>query len=129
MCIRYNAVIMPPRDPQLLSLESVLSIFTGMETIPPQGFDLSPTLVFNSEGIFPTASTCAHELCRPTILYHYFIVRRQHWVIPHMVTLACYRLIKCYISMCAGHSFPFFMIVFATAIVKQNQLVCISLGQ
>lgn len=55
--------------PQLLSLENVLNFFTGSEVVPPQGFDPKPTLLFNSENIFPTASTCAIELCLPTRYY------------------------------------------------------------
>ena len=37
--------------------------------VPPQGFDPKPTLMFNSENIFPTASTCAIELVLPTRYY------------------------------------------------------------
>ena len=55
--------------PHLLSLENVLNFFTGSEVVPPQGFDPKPTLMFNSENIFPTASNCTLELCLPTRYY------------------------------------------------------------
>ena len=69
----YNTVLLFTADctaPHLLSLENVLNFFTGSEVVPPQGFDPKPTLMFNSEIMFPTASTCALELCLPTRYYN-----------------------------------------------------------
>ncbi len=51
-------------NPVTLSL--VLSFFSGSEVIPPQGFPNKPTLNFNADDPFPTASTCAIELTLPT---------------------------------------------------------------
>ncbi len=49
-----------------VSLESILSFFTGSDTVPPLGY-ASVTLSFNKHNIYPTSSTCAVELTLPTI--------------------------------------------------------------
>ena len=39
-----------------VSLEEVLSFFSGASKIPPLGFDIAPSLSFNHKAIYPTAS-------------------------------------------------------------------------
>lgn len=51
------------------SLKQVLSFFSGSEYLPPLGFGREPVLMFTSCGPFPTASTCALQLCLP-IQFH-----------------------------------------------------------
>ena len=53
-----------------MSLPEILAFFTGTERVPPLGFDHPPTLRFDSNNIFPTASTCALELTLPTCYYN-----------------------------------------------------------
>ena len=50
-----------------VSLETVLSFFTGASEVPPLGFPHSPQLNFSSTSPYPTASTCAIELTLPTM--------------------------------------------------------------
>ena len=50
-------------------LSTVLSFFTGAESLPPMGFGMAPVLRFDPSNMFPTASTCALELTLPT-KYH-----------------------------------------------------------
>ena len=45
------------KDPRHLPLEEVLIFFSGSDGVPPVGFDLPPTLTFDEESVFPTAST------------------------------------------------------------------------
>ncbi len=52
-------------DAQSVSLQRVLSFFTGADEVPPQGFPRDPVLNF-AEQHLPTASTCALELTLPT---------------------------------------------------------------
>ena len=51
-----------------VTLETVLSFFTGGEEIPPGGYGamLHPFLNFNNEQPYPTASTCSINLTLPT---------------------------------------------------------------
>lgn len=49
-----------------VTLENILSFFTGSDTIPPLGY-ASVTLNFNKDNLYPTASTCAVELTLPTM--------------------------------------------------------------
>ncbi len=48
-----------------VSLEMVLSFFTGADDIPPLGFPHDPQLNFSPTSPYPTASTCAIELTLP----------------------------------------------------------------
>lgn len=50
-----------------VSLEMVLSYFTGATEVPPLGFPHNPQLNFSSISPYPTASTCAIELTLPTM--------------------------------------------------------------
>ncbi len=50
---------------ECVTLPSLLSFFTGADTVPPTGYS-SVTLNFNHENMYPTASTCAIELTLPT---------------------------------------------------------------
>ena len=52
-----------------VSLESILSFFSGGESVPPMGFETQPVLYFSSSAVLPTASTCAITLTLPTC-YH-----------------------------------------------------------
>ena len=52
-----------------VSLSLVLMFFTGVEYPPPTGFDNGAEMWFDSESVFPTASTCALVLTLPT-KYH-----------------------------------------------------------
>ena len=47
-------------------LSTVLSVFTGAESLPPMGVGMAPVLRFDPSNMFPTASTCALEFT----LYH-----------------------------------------------------------
>ena len=49
-----------------MSLEDILSFFSGASNVPPLGFDISPSLLFDHEAVYPTASTCALQLTLPT---------------------------------------------------------------
>ena len=45
----------------------ILPFFCGATTVPPCGFPPGkPTLHFNHNDVYPTASTCVLELTRPT---------------------------------------------------------------
>lgn len=51
-----------------VSLEEVLSFFTGADREPPLGFPVIPKLEFlHSDGILATASTCSLILRLPTV--------------------------------------------------------------
>ena len=54
-----------------ITLETVLSFFTGAEEIPPGGYGalVQPHLNFNDIQPYPTASTCAIALTLPTKYY------------------------------------------------------------
>ena len=45
--------------------------FSGSSCIPPVGFDLTPTLLFNEENVFPKAFTCALFLMLPFMYKEY----------------------------------------------------------
>ena len=47
-----------------VSLEDVLSYFSGASQIPPLGFDMTLSLTF-SNAVYPTASTCSLSLTLP----------------------------------------------------------------
>ena len=49
-----------------VSLQDVLSFFSGAAKIPPLGFDPLPSLSFSDNAVYPTASTCALRLTLPT---------------------------------------------------------------
>ncbi len=53
-----------------VSLEMILSFFTGANEIPPLGLPHDPQLNFSPSGVYPTASTCAIELTLPTRYEH-----------------------------------------------------------
>ena len=64
-------------EPQLqVSLEMILSFFTGADAIPPLGYQ-SVTLNFNSMNKYPTASTCAVQLTLPTRHTEYKDFKRE----------------------------------------------------
>ena len=48
------------------NLEDILIFFTGTDTIPPTGLPEKPALKFDSNEIYPTASTCLLQLVLPT---------------------------------------------------------------
>lgn len=48
-----------------VSLENIISFFTGGDCVPPLGFE-SAVLNFNAANPYPTASTCAINLTLPT---------------------------------------------------------------
>ena len=48
-----------------MTLQKVLSFFTGAEEVPPLGFPHDPTLLFSAENPYPTASICAIQLSLP----------------------------------------------------------------
>jgi len=50
-----------------VSLEMVLSCFTGATEIPPLGFPHVPQLNFSSKSPYPAASECATELTLSTM--------------------------------------------------------------
>ena len=51
----------------VVTLSKVLNFFSGADEIPENGFQNEPVLSFNSDDVFPTASTCAIELTLPTM--------------------------------------------------------------
>lgn len=53
----------------IVDLPCILNFFSGANEVPPQGFPFTPRITFNSDNIYPTASTCAVELTLPT-KYH-----------------------------------------------------------
>ena len=53
------------QNADVVSLETLLTFFTGAGNIPPLGYE-NVTLQFSSSNLFPTASTCAIELTLPT---------------------------------------------------------------
>ncbi|XP_073495150.1 G2/M phase-specific E3 ubiquitin-protein ligase isoform X2 [Phyllobates terribilis] len=48
-----------------VSLEDILSFATGIDSIPPAGFDPLPTLLFHYDNIFPTANKSTHSMQLP----------------------------------------------------------------
>ena len=89
--MHYASTILPPPPPTYTSalmrfvlfhlfpvdgdlnctLEDVLTFFTGADSIPVLGFELTPKLSFleiSPQWLLPTASTCSLELRLPT--YH-----------------------------------------------------------
>ena len=52
-----------------VTFQDVLAFLSGAERIPPLGFDNKPTLNFNDDNPFPTASTWGIVLTLPT-QYH-----------------------------------------------------------
>ena len=52
-----------------LTMADLLVFFTSCENSPVMGFEPTPSLHFNSMDIYPTASTCGHELFLPTKYY------------------------------------------------------------
>lgn len=53
-----------------VSLDMVLSFFTGTDRVPPLGYP-RVVLSFNHSNPYPTSSTCAVELTLPTIYQDY----------------------------------------------------------
>jgi hypothetical protein len=49
-----------------VSLKMIFSFFTGANSIPPTGYDVTPIMYFNPTSLYPTASTCALQLTIPT---------------------------------------------------------------
>jgi hypothetical protein len=66
ICLLHNLFLGGEAD---LTFQDVLAFFTGAERIPPLGFHNQPTLNFNDNNPFPTASTCGIVLTLPT-QYH-----------------------------------------------------------
>ena len=48
------------------SLNDVLAFFSGASAIPPLGFDANPSLHFDEDALYPTASTCVLRLTLPS---------------------------------------------------------------
>ena len=44
----------------------MLQFFSGAISIPPTGFDVTPTITFDEATMYPMASTCAIQLILPT---------------------------------------------------------------
>ena len=49
-----------------MTLEDILTCYTGSDKVPPLGFVPAPTLAFNSAAYYPTSSTCSLTLYLPT---------------------------------------------------------------
>ena len=54
-----------------LTLEDVLVFVTGADHVPPMGFEKRLTLSFDSNSLYPTASTCSLTLYLPTRFVEY----------------------------------------------------------
>jgi hypothetical protein len=67
-CLIYIDICMSYLDNEeiLISLEDILSFFTGSDRQPPCGFPYPAELYFNHDGVLPTSSTCALTLTLPT---------------------------------------------------------------
>lgn len=63
-------------DDIVVSLEMVLSLFTGAENIPPEGYSCV-VLNFHNQNHYPIASTCAVELTLPTKHSQYDNFKKQ----------------------------------------------------
>lgn len=48
-----------------VSLEDILSFATGVDSVPPAGFDPQPTILFHYDYIFPTANKKTHSMELP----------------------------------------------------------------
>ena len=48
-----------------ITLESIVVFATGMPEEPPLGFSPKPALLFQKDTIFPSANTCANQMCIP----------------------------------------------------------------
>ena len=59
-------------DVEVVILQRIFNFFSGAEEIPPLGVPRIPTLNFNSDNIYPTASTCAVQLTLPDWYYSNF---------------------------------------------------------
>ena len=59
-----------------VSLRTVLSFFTGADSIPPLGYT-SAVISFNPANQYPTASTCAIQLTLPTKHTDYIQFKKQ----------------------------------------------------
>lgn len=60
-------LITDAEDPHDLTLEEILIFFTGSSRAPPLGFNPTPSIIFNSDKLYPNAATCALALILPTI--------------------------------------------------------------
>lgn len=65
----YMCYLLHLANPDTVSLEEVLSFFTGATRIPIGGFDCEATLKFSQDAYYPSASTCALQLILPTQYY------------------------------------------------------------
>jgi len=65
----YLSIILDNAENCEITLEEILSFFTGSEYPPPLGFETVPSVQFSSYIEYPTASTCVLEITLPT-KYH-----------------------------------------------------------
>ena len=57
-------------NPSTVTLQEVLSFFTGSIRIPIGGFDCDAILCFSPQAYYPSTSTCALQLTLPTQFYN-----------------------------------------------------------
>lgn len=88
ICFPYYCFLFLFTDGELpgCSVKDLLIFFTGMDTIPPFGFETTPSITFNHDPTvkFPKASTCQMELRLPLVhgsQYNHF---RDHMVLGIM---------------------------------------------
>ena len=85
-----------------VSLQDVLSFFSGAAKIPPLGFHPLPSLSFRHDAVYPTASTCALRLTLPTCYSDDYESFKYNMTQARMAVLGCYRLVMVPISMHAA---------------------------
>lgn len=71
-------------SPLDLTLQDILSFFSGGEGIPPTGFETSSSLRFSRASVLPTASICAVSLTLPTCYHDQPEVFKQKMLIAIM---------------------------------------------
>jgi len=59
-----------------VSLETVMSFFSGADDIPHWGYPHEPLINFNPDSAYPTASTCTLQLTLPTCYSEYLAFKR-----------------------------------------------------
>ena len=81
-CVLIIIVIIIADEGKLvhLTLGDILSFFTGAVKPPPLGFTPRPSLNFNNHDVYATASTCALELCLPTIYHGDFVTFKKKMI-------------------------------------------------
>ena len=76
LCCYFGALFADADIPEV-TLNQVLSFFTGAEEVPAGGFECPASLYFSPISQFPTASTCALQLTLPTTHYNNAVLFKE----------------------------------------------------